>query len=88
MKVSSSQPGGAKSKRKMSQKKSIKVIKREERTTRKPNSRKSRESARKAATDMVATVSSWVNEFQQKQRSETSKAIENLIRARQQPNEA
>jgi len=36
---------------------------------------------------MVSTVTSWVNEFQQKQRVETSKAIENLMRARQ-PNEA
>jgi len=37
---------------------------------------------------MVATVTSWVNEFQQKQREDASKAIENLMRARQQPNEA
>jgi hypothetical protein len=36
---------------------------------------------------MVTTVTSWVNDFQQRQRAETSKAIENLIRARQ-PNEA
>ena len=72
----------------MSEKKSIKVVKREDRSKRKPNARVAREIARKAATDMVATVSSWVSEFQQKQSSETSKAIENLVRVRQQPNEA
>jgi len=72
----------------MSEKKSIKVIKREERSKKRVTSaRAKRESARKAATDMVATVTSWVNEFQQKQRTETSKAIENLMRSRQ-PNEA
>lgn len=73
----------------MSEKKSIKVIKREERGKKKAtSSRAAREKTRKAATDMVATVTSWVNEFQQKQRTETSKAIENLIRSRQQPSEA
>ncbi|MGZ8847729.1 MAG: hypothetical protein ACXW3C_14815 [Pyrinomonadaceae bacterium] len=73
----------------MSEKKTVKVIKREERGKKKPASaRVRRESARKTATDMVATVTSWVNEFQQKQRNDTAKAIENLMRARQQPNEA
>jgi len=72
----------------MSEKKSVKVIKREERSKSKPTSvRARRETARKAATDMVSTVTSWVSEFQQKQRKDTSKAIESLIRARQQPNE-
>jgi hypothetical protein len=73
----------------MSEKKIVKVIKREERSKKKaPTSRARRETARKSATDMVATVTSWVNEFQQKQRKDTTKAIENLMRARQQPNEA
>ena len=73
----------------MSEKKSIKIIKREERGKKKATtSRVARESARKSARDMVATVTSWVNEFQQKQRTETSQAIDNLVRARQQPNEA
>jgi hypothetical protein len=66
----------------------IRIVKKAERTKRKPGSAKgARDSARKAATDMVATVTTWVNEFQEKQRGETSKAIENLIRSRQ-PNEA
>ncbi len=73
----------------MSDKKPVKVIKREERSKKKPvSARARRESARKTATDMVATVTSWVSEFQQKQRNDASKAIESLMRARQQPNEA
>jgi len=71
----------------MSEKKVVKVIKREERVQKKASGRAARNNKRKRPTDMVATVSSWVNDFQQRQRAETSKAIENLIRARQ-PNEA
>ena len=71
----------------MSEKKVVKVIKREERVQKKAGARAARNAKRKTPTDMVATVTGWVNEFQQKQRTETSKAIENLIRARQ-PNEA
>src|SRR2546422_4322299 len=72
----------------MSEKK-IKVVKRAERGKRKPASAKTRrDSARKAARDMVATVTDWVNEFQEKQTRDTTKAINNLMRARQQPNEA
>ena len=73
----------------MSEKKGIKIVKRAERGKRKPASSKTkRDSARKSARDMVATVTDWVNEFQEKQTNETAKAINSLIRARQQPNEA
>jgi hypothetical protein len=71
----------------MSEKKVIKVIKREDRVQKKASARAARNNKRKRPTDMVTTVTSWVNDFQQRQRAETSKAIENLIRARQ-PNEA
>jgi hypothetical protein len=71
----------------MSEKKVVKVIKREERVQKKATARAARNNKRKRPTDMVTTVTSWVNDFQQRQRAETSKAIENLIRARQ-PNEA
>jgi hypothetical protein len=71
----------------MSEKKVVKVIKREERVQKKASARAARNNRRKRPTDMVTTVTSWVNDFQQRQRAETSKAIENLIRARQ-PNEA
>ena len=72
----------------MSEKKVIKVVKRAERGKRTANSAKTlRDAKRKTARDMVATVTNWVNEFQQKQRIETADAIDSLIRARQ-PNEA
>jgi hypothetical protein len=73
----------------MSEKKVVKVVKRADRSQRKPGSaRVAREAARKRATDMVTTVTNWVSEFQQKQSIETAKAVESLIRSRQQPNEA
>ena len=73
----------------MSEKKVIRVVKRAERGKRSAGSAKAaRDAASKTARDMVATVKDWVNEFQQKQRTETADAIDNLIRARQQPNEA
>jgi hypothetical protein len=73
----------------MSEKKVVRVVKRADRSQRKPGSaRVAREAARKRATDMVSTVTNWVSEFQQKQSVETAKAVESLIRSRQQPNEA
>jgi hypothetical protein len=73
----------------MSEKQLVKVVKRADRAQRKPGSaRVAREAARKRATDMVSTVTNWVSEFQQKQSAETAKAVESLIRSRQQPNEA
>jgi len=66
----------------------VKIIKRAERAKRKPGAKAARDSARKAATDMVSTVTTWVSEFQEKQRDDTTRAIDNLIRSRQQPNEA
>lgn len=73
----------------MSEKKVVRVVKRAERSQRKPGSaRVAREVARKRATDMVTTVTNWVSEFQQKQSVETAKAVESLVRSRQQPNEA
>ena len=69
----------------MSEKK-VKIIKRAERVNRRRNKPKA---VRKTARDMVNTVTSWVTEFEQRQREETAKAVENLIRARNhQPNEA
>ena len=69
----------------MSEKK-IKIVKRAERVSRKPKKSKAN---RKLASDMVTTVTNWVQEFQQRQRAETAIAVESLIRSRrQQPNEA
>ncbi len=61
----------------------IKVIKRDERN--RPQQPAAvevateRKSAQEAARDMVATVSQWVSEFQQKRRSETAQAIKTLF---------
>ncbi|HXI24461.1 MAG TPA: hypothetical protein VNG71_11410 [Pyrinomonadaceae bacterium] len=66
--------------------KKVKIVKRAERVSRKPNKSKA---ARKSARDMVNNVTNWVSEFQERQRDETAKAVESLIRSRQQqPNEA
>ena len=64
----------------------VKIVKRAERVNRKPTKAKA---ARKTARDMVNNVTNWVSEFQERQRDETAKAVESLIRSRQQqPNEA
>ena len=61
----------------------IKVIKRDERNRQpKPAATEplaERTSAKEAARDMVATVTQWVNEFQQKRRTETTRAIKSLF---------
>jgi hypothetical protein len=68
----------------MSEKK-VKIIKRAERVNRKRKPKV----VRKTAHDIVNTVTNWVTEFEQRQRVETTKAVESLMRARnQQPHEA
>ncbi|HWS56698.1 MAG TPA: hypothetical protein VN228_21360 [Pyrinomonadaceae bacterium] len=67
----------------MKKKTPIKIIKREERN-RQPQPAAIEETAPKkttqeAARDMVATVTQWVNEFQQKRRIETTQAIKTLL---------
>lgn len=67
----------------MQKKTPIKVIKRGERNRQqqiapvKPVAE--RTTAKETAREMVATVSQWVNEFQQKRRSETAQAIKTLF---------
>ena len=67
----------------MQKKTPIKVIKRDERNRQQQSAAAEpaaeRTSAKEAARDMVATVSQWVNEFQQKRRSETAQAIKTLL---------
>ena len=66
----------------MNKKTTIKVIKRDERTRKQKATEEvvpERKSTQEAARDMVATVSQWVNEFQQKRRSETANAIKTLF---------
>jgi hypothetical protein len=67
----------------MQKKTPIKVIKRGERNRQQQPAKtepvNERPSAKEAAREMVATVSQWVNEFQQKRRSETAQAIKTLF---------
>ncbi|HUQ32041.1 MAG TPA: hypothetical protein VM095_07970 [Pyrinomonadaceae bacterium] len=78
----------------MTKKTPIKVIKREERNRKETASEQpqnARKTAQVTARDMVSTVTNWVNEFQQKRRTETSRAlqnIQNLFPEPAQPNEA
>lgn len=71
----------------MTKKTPIKIIKREERN-RQEKTDENQKSTRETAREMVSTVSTWVNEFQQKRRTETAKAIKNLFPETPQPTEA
>jgi len=67
----------------MTTNKSIKIIKRGERAAQEAaadaaNSEQ-KKSAPQAARDVVATVTEWVNEFQQKRRTETANALKTLF---------
>jgi uncharacterized membrane-anchored protein len=57
----------------MSEKKTIKVIKKGEKT--RPIVKAKAATARDTARDMVETVTNWVAEFQQKRRAETTNAL-------------
>lgn len=63
--------------------KTIKVIKRAERhrheETNTVAETAAKKSAQEAARDVVATVTGWVSEFQQKRRAETAQAIKTLF---------
>ena len=66
----------------MQKKNPIKVIKRDERNRQAQPAAEvvaERKSPQEAAREMVANVSQWVSEFQQKRRSETAQAIKTLF---------
>ena len=68
----------------MKTKQTIKVIKRSERISREavqqsPAEEVVQKTTQEAARDMVATVSSWVNDFQQRRRNETAQALKTLF---------
>ncbi len=82
---------GLKNKVIMTKKAPIKIIKREERSRTQEsgaNESTNKKSAQETAREMVNTVSNWVNEFQQKRRVETTKAIKTLFPEPPQPSEA
>ncbi len=73
----------------MAQKTPIKVIKRDERNRKESAAEQpQRKTAQETARDMVSTVSNWVQEFQQKRRTETTRAIQSLFPDPARPNEA
>ena len=59
-------------------KKRIKVIKKEQRNRRETVAQPAT-GARETAREMVKTVTNWVNEFQQKRRTETADAVKSLL---------
>jgi hypothetical protein len=66
---------------------SVRVIKRDERKrVEAPEAKPA--TPRETARDMVATVSNWVSEFQQRRRAETSQAIKTLLVDRPVPSRA
>ena len=73
----------------MAQKTPIRVIKRDERNRKESAAEQpQRKSAQETARDMVNTVTNWVQEFQQKRRTETTRAIQSLFTDTARPNEA
>jgi hypothetical protein len=71
----------------MTSNKTIKVIKKSERdSTEKKATKKT--VARDTAREMVQTVTNWVNELQQKRRTETSRAFKTLFPDSPKPTEA
>lgn len=71
----------------MSEKKTIKIIKKDERARRAQPAVKGTTKAQ-TARDMVQTVTNWVNELQQKRRTETAHAIKSLLPKTPRPSEA
>jgi len=71
----------------MSEKKTIKVIKKDERTRKAAPVAKGNTKAQ-AAREMVQTVTNWVNELQQKRRVETAQAIKLMLPKSPRPSEA
>ena len=71
----------------MSEKKTIKIIKKDERARKATPAVKSSTKAQ-TARDMVQTVTNWVNELQQKRRTETAHAIKSLLPKTPRPSEA
>lgn len=62
----------------MSEKKPIKIIKKDQRARKEKPAPKGNTTAQ-AARDMVQTVTNWVNELQQKRRVETANAIKLML---------
>jgi hypothetical protein len=71
----------------MSEKKTIRVIKKDERVRKEKPVAKGNTAAQ-TAREMVQTVTNWVTELQQKRRVETAKAIKSMLPDNPRPHEA
>lgn len=71
----------------MTAKPKIKVIKKGEVKLNEKKPVVERQSKQRQAREMVSTVSTWVNEFQQRKRVETRQAFENLFSAQPKTSE-
>ena len=71
----------------MTSNKPIKIIKKSQRSSTETKAPK-KTVARDTAREMVQTVTNWVNELQQKRRTETSKALKSLFPDSPKPTEA
>lgn len=71
----------------MSEKKTIRIVKKEDRTSR-PKTAPRKNVPRDTAREIVQTVTNWVNEVQQKRRLETAQAIKTLLSESPRPSEA
>ena len=71
----------------MTKKTPIKVIKRDERNRLETSAESAeiKKTPQETAREMVSTVSNWVNEFQQKRRTETKQALKSLFPEPPQP---
>lgn len=70
----------------MSEKKTIRIVKKNERTRKEKPAPKENTTAQ-TAREMVQTVTNWVNELQQKRRAETTQAIKSLLSNSPRPSE-
>ncbi|HAF16394.1 MAG TPA: hypothetical protein DHU55_13305 [Blastocatellia bacterium] len=71
----------------MSEKKTIRVIKKDQRTRKEKPAPKANTTAQ-TAREMVQTVTNWVNELQQKRHVETADAIKLMLPENPRPSEA
>lgn len=74
----------------MSKKAPIKIIKRDERNRQDKQeaiAKTPRPTAQETVRDMASTVANWVSEFQQKRRTETTRAMKHLFPEPPRPNE-
>jgi hypothetical protein len=71
----------------MSEKKAIRIVKKQDRT-RRTKAAPRKNVPRDTAREIVQTVTNWVNEVQQKRRAETAEAIKMLLPKNPRPSEA